>query len=97
TIDNARDMEINFFYAGYVANMTVPVMGQMSIGLTELGLVPTEIVSFEGKILDQDEDKITGQYASVEIVDGQVIIKRTSKDKATDANLVTVADEKGNQ
>ena len=97
TIDNARDMVINFFYAGYVANMTVPVMGQMSIGLTELGLVPTEIVNFEGKILDQNRDKITGQYASVEIVDGQVIIKRTSKDKATDANLVTVADEKGNQ
>lgn len=97
TIDNARDMVINFFYAGYVQNMTVPVMGQTTIGLKELGLLPTEIVNFEGKIINQNSDKITGEYASIELTDNGIVIKRTSKDRAKDENIVTVADEKGNQ
>ena len=73
------------------------VLGKVSLGIAELGLVPESIEVIEGDIEDADNDQVTTEYASFEIIDGALVIKSTGIYDTDGINTLKVIDEFGNE
>ena len=83
----------NINYSG--DDITVKVLGKVSLGIADLGIVPANIEVIEGDTGSGDET-ITTEYASYEVVDGALVIKSVGHD-GTGKNKLLVTDEFGNE
>lgn len=102
TVHHRADIEVKPVYGkkgvDYHGNIfTAKVLGKTSLGIADLGIVPESIEVIEGDIVNADDDQVTAEYASFEIVDGTLVIKSTGVHDTQGTNILKVIDEFGNE
>ena len=100
TVHGCIDQKASLYYGNSEINYSgdnilVKVLGKVSLGISDLGIVPANIEVIEGDT-ESGDGIITTEYASYEVVDGALVIKSVGH-KGTGKNTLLVTDEFGNE